>query len=102
MFTAAAPSRYLIKHQPHAGCLSTLEATHELLLALERAGLDHYPLPDQLLALFQRMQDIQLTCAADPLRSGYRRRAYKTPADRQPFRGHSANRRARLFETPAD
>ena len=30
----SAPSRYLIKQQPHAGCLSTLEATHELLLSL--------------------------------------------------------------------
>ena len=102
MFTAAAPSRYLIKQQPHTGCLSTLEATHELLVALERAGLDHYSLPDQLLALFHRMQDIQLQCAADPARSGYRRSPYKPPADRQPFRGQSALRRARLFETPAD
>ena len=102
MFTAAAPSRYLIKQQPHRGCLSTLEATHELLLALERAGLDRYPLPDQLLALFHRMQDVQLNCAADPNRSGYRRRPYKPAEERQPFRGQSALRRARLFETPAD
>jgi DTW domain-containing protein YfiP len=45
MFTPAAPSRFVIKQQPQAGCLSTLEATHEVLLALERAGLDRYPLP---------------------------------------------------------
>ena len=32
MFTATALSRYLIKQQPHEACLSTLEATHELLL----------------------------------------------------------------------
>ena len=102
MFTAAMPSRYLIKQQPHVGCLSTLEATHELLIALESAGLDHYPLPDQLLTLFQRMQEVQLKCAADPTRGGYRRRAYKPSADRQPFRGQSALRRARLFQTPSD
>src|SRR5207344_2842620 len=53
MFSNAAPSRYLIKRQPEPGCLSTLEATHELLLALDRSGLDHYALPEQLLALFQ-------------------------------------------------
>jgi DTW domain-containing protein YfiP len=31
MFSNAAPSRYVIKRQPEPGCLSTLEATHELL-----------------------------------------------------------------------
>src|SRR4051812_45475550 len=63
MFTPTAPSRFVIKQQPHAGCLSTLEATHEVLLALERSGLDRYPLPTQLLSLFDRMQDFQLKCA---------------------------------------
>jgi DTW domain-containing protein YfiP len=60
MLTPGAPSRYVIKHQPRAGCLSTLEATHELLALLERAGLDRYPRPEQLLDLFGRMQDTQL------------------------------------------
>ena len=100
MFTTTSPSRYVIKQQPHAGCLSTLEATHELLAALARAGLDHYPLPDQLLSLFERMQNFQLQCAADPTREGYRRRAYKPPADRVVFKGRSASRRARMFQLP--
>ena len=101
MFTPAAPSRYVIKQQPQAGCLSTLEATHELLVALARAGLDEYPLPDQLLGLFQRMQDFQLRCAADPNRAGYRHRAYKPPAERKPPRGRSGKRRTRLFPDTA-
>lgn len=101
MFTPSAPSRYVIKQQPHEGCLSTLEATHELLLALERAGLDAYPLPAQLLALFQRMQDIQLRCAADPSRTGYRRRAYSAPADRVAPQGRSGTRRTRVFQAPS-
>ncbi len=100
MFTPAEPSRYVIKQQPHESCLSTLEATHELLLALERAGLDRYPLPAQLLGLFQRMQEIQLRCAADPERPGYRRRAYKDPAARVGLKGHSASRRSRIFAPP--
>lgn len=100
MFTPTAPSRYLIKQQPHPGCLSTLEATHELLLSLERSDLDTYPLPDQLLGLFQRMQDFQLRCAADPNRGGYRRRAYKAPAERRPPQGASGTRRTKVFQVP--
>lgn len=100
MFTPSAPSRYVIKQQPHPGCLSTLEATHELLLALARAGLDHYPQPEQLLRVFDRMQDYQLRCAADPNRPGYRRRAYKPVADRVGPAGRSGDRRARVFQAP--
>ncbi len=102
MFTPSAPSRYLIKQQPHAGCLSTLEATHELMLVLARAGVDDYPLPEQLLQLFHRMQDFQLKCAADPNRTGYRRRAYKPPAERIAPQGRSGIRRTRVFQAPAD
>jgi DTW domain-containing protein len=101
MFTTTAPSRYVIKQQPHAGCLSTLEATHELLAVLDRVGLDRYALPEQLLSLFQRMQNFQLQCAADPARAGYRRGAYKSPAERIGLKGKSATRRARMFQLPA-
>jgi DTW domain-containing protein YfiP len=102
MFTPAAPSRNVNKQQPQAGCLSRLEETQELLIALERAGLDRYPRPDQLLALFDRMQDYQLQCAADPNRGGYRRAAYKLPAARTAPHGKSGARRARLFQSPLD
>jgi DTW domain-containing protein YfiP len=92
MFTPLAPSRFVIKQQPEPGCLSTLEATHELLGVLERAGLDRYAQPDQLLGLFHRMQDFQIRCASDPTRSGYRRRPYGLPEARVPRRGRSARR----------
>jgi len=75
MFSGAAPSRYVIKTQPEPGCLSTLEATHELLLALDRRGLDRYARPDQLLDLFGRMQDLQLRFAAESRQLGRRRHA---------------------------
>jgi len=86
MFTPTSPSRYIIKQQPQEGCLSTLEAVHELLLVLARTGLDDYPDSEQLLALFQRMQDFQMKCAADPARPGYRRQPYSDPASRKPPR----------------
>jgi DTW domain-containing protein len=93
MFTPTAPSRYRIKQQPQEGCLSTLESVHELLLALQRAGLDDYRLPDQLLAAFARMQDFQMACAADPNLGGYRRHAYSEPSDRRKTHGQSKERR---------
>lgn len=102
MFTAVQRSRYVIKQQPQDGCLSTLEATHELLLALERSGLDRYPLPGQLLALFDRMQEYQIRCATDPNRPGYRRRPYSDPATRVALHGESGTRRSRFLRTPRD
>ncbi len=102
MFTPSAPSRYVIKQQPQDGCLSTLEAIHELLLAMERSGLDRYELPEQLLGLFARMQDFQIKCASDPNRPGYRRHAYSTPAERAAPRGRSGDRRSRFFRTAGD
>lgn len=102
MFTPTAPSRYVIKQQPQEGCLSTLEAVHELLLVLERQGVDRYAQPEQLLALFRRMQDFQLACAADPNRAGYRRRAYSDPATRRKSRGERGNRRDNYLPRPAN
>jgi DTW domain-containing protein len=101
MFTPSAPSRYVIKQQPQAGCLSTLEAVHELLLVLERTGLDDYPQPDQLLGIFQRMQDFQISCAADPSRPGYRRQPYSDPAVRAHARGGRVSRRDNFMRKPA-
>ena len=101
MFTPTAPSRFVIKQQPQEGCLSTLEATHETLLALERSGLDSYPDPAQLLGLFDRMQRYQIDCALDPNRGGYRRKPYSAPGERAATRGRSAERRSSYFGRPA-
>ena len=97
MFSNAAPSRYVIKTQPEAGCLSTLEATHELLLALERSGLDHYERPEQLLGLFQRMQDLQVGYAAEAARLGIRRHALRPSSARTPRPNRDGAKRRRIF-----
>ena len=97
MFTPTAPSRYVIKQQPVVGCLSTLETTHELLLALQRSGLDAYPLPDQLLDLFARMQAYQLKCASDPNLAGYRRNPYSAPGERTRAGSRTEARRTRVL-----
>lgn len=93
MFTPSAPSLYRIKQQPQQGCLSTLESIHELLTVLQRAKLDDYPLPEQLHHLFDRMQQFQMDCAADPNLGGYRRQAYSAPGERKPVHGRSGVRR---------
>ncbi len=82
MFGAPPLSRFVIKQQPRPDCLSTLEAVHESLRALERAGLDRYPRPGQLPDLLERMQAVQIRCAADPALGGYRRRPYRRPEER--------------------
>jgi DTW domain-containing protein len=64
MFTPNTPSRWLIKRQPGPLCLSTLETVHELLCALEAAGLEDYPDKARLLAAFAKMQEYQIERAA--------------------------------------
>ena len=95
MFTPTAKSRWIIKQQPSELCLSTLEATHELMLALEKAGLDRYERPDQLLAVFKAMQDFQLACAADPEKASYRNSSVRQK-ERKPTR-QSPKAQRRIF-----
>ena len=64
MFTPGTPSRWLIKRQPDPLFLSTLETVHELLLALESAGLEEYPDKGRLLAAFAAMQRYQIERAS--------------------------------------
>ena len=102
MFTNAAPSRYIIKRQPEPGCLSTLEATHELLGALDRAGLDVYSQPTQLIDLFHRMQDFQIRRAAENALHSDRRPPRLNPPDPSSAGVRFSSKRRRVFPvTPA-
>jgi DTW domain-containing protein YfiP len=67
-------SRWVIKRQPRDYCLSTIEAIHELLSALEAAGLDSYPDKRRLLAAFAAMQDYQVERAREAGRPRYETR----------------------------
>jgi DTW domain-containing protein YfiP len=101
MFTPTAKSRWVIKQQPSELCLSTLEATHELMLALEKAGLDTYERPEQLLAVFKAMQDFQLACAADPAKTSYRNGAAAYSKERKPTRQSPKSQRRIFFRDKA-
>ncbi len=65
MFSPKEKSRWIIKKQPADWCLSTIESIHELLLALEAAGLERYEDKGRLLAVFAAMQDYQLKRARE-------------------------------------
>jgi DTW domain-containing protein len=71
MFRAREKSRWVIKRQPRDYCLSTIEAIHELLCALEAAGLDYYPDKGRLLDAFAAMQEYQLGQAAAAAKPRY-------------------------------
>ena len=73
MIEPNAPSRFIIKRQPAAWCLSTIEATHELLLALEAGSLDVYPDKNRLLDAFNAMQDFQVRQIAEAALRPFRR-----------------------------
>lgn len=100
MFTPRALSRWRIKQQPDSLCLSTLEAVHELLLALEASGLDHYERPTQLLDVFEAMQDFQEACARDPSKRNYRNKPYQEKTERRPTRC-GKNARSLFYKGPA-
>ena len=102
MFSNAAPSRYVIKRQPETGCLSTLEATHELLLELDRCGLDDYSMPEQLLSHFMRMQAFQLKCEEENSRPGYvPRKSLELLRKPSIDRRSASSKRRRIFPTIA-
>jgi DTW domain-containing protein YfiP len=89
MFRSSHKSRYVIKRQPADFCLSTLEATHELLLALEQAGIESYPDKTQLIDIFMRMQDFQISCAQKPELKHYER------SKNRPMKDYEALKRER-------
>ncbi len=73
-------SQYKFRLQPDPLCLSTIEAVHELIDALDRFDVCH-PTPDgahqNLVDVFKSMNDTQLRYINDPALSGYRRGPYR-------------------------
>ena len=71
----AKPSRFIIRHQPHPWCLSTIEAVHALIERLAAVGIArsdgrHHVLLD----LCDRLVEGQVRFMRDPGRPGARRR----------------------------
>lgn len=77
-------SEFDVKHQPMPGCLSTVESIHQVLLDLNRMGIERSEkLEENLMEVFRYTVNQQLSLAADPSRQGYRKKAFSPPLKRK-------------------
>jgi DTW domain-containing protein YfiP len=77
-------SEFQIKHQPVPGCLSTVESIHQVILELNRMGIENtLDQHDNLMDVFRHTVHQQLELAKDPLRQGYRKKPFSVPNERK-------------------
>ncbi len=78
-FALKEPSRFVIKRQPQALCLSTIEAVYRLLDAFEKSGLENLAgRHSALLDTLDAVVEFQLRCAADPNLPSHRLNSKRT------------------------
>lgn len=83
-FNSERVSEFQVKHQPMPGCLSTVESLHQVLLDLNRMGLEETGMShENLMDVFRYTVKQQLDLAADPERQGYRKKPFSSPASRK-------------------
>jgi DTW domain-containing protein YfiP len=76
-------SEFEVKHQPMPGCLSTVESIHQVILDLNRMGVESsHSVQENLMDVFRYTVKQQIDLAADPLRQGYRKKAF-SPAEKR-------------------
>ncbi|MCB9463540.1 MAG: DTW domain-containing protein [Candidatus Eisenbacteria bacterium] len=74
-----------IRQQPARLCLSTIESVHQWITEANAAGIESTGTAhDVLLRVLDELCRIQLDCASDPDRPGYRRKPYKAEDERVP------------------
>lgn len=79
-FSPQEPSRYIIKKQPHASCLSTIESVYALLQELNKRGIEEcHGKHESLLICLDRMCHRQITCTNDKSLAGYRKNTTEYP-----------------------
>jgi DTW domain-containing protein YfiP len=83
-FTSQRQSEFKVKHQPLPGCLSTVESLHQVLLELNRLKLEETKTQEEnLMEVFRKSVQMQITLAQDPARQGYRRKPFSLPEERK-------------------
>lgn len=79
-FRSDRVSEFMVKHQPIPGCLSTAESLHQLLLEMNRLGLEQTENQEEnLMEVFRETVKQQLEAAADLERSRYRAKPFVEP-----------------------
>lgn len=83
-FKADRVSEFKVKHQPMPGCLSTVESIHQVLLDLNRMGMENTKdSHDNLMEVFRYTVNQQMELAQDPNRQGYRKKPFSLPENRK-------------------
>jgi len=83
-FSSSITSDFIIKHQPLAGCLSTVESIYQLIKELNKLNIEQTDSHEiNLIDVFKHTVSQQLELASDPTREGYRKRAFSSPTKRK-------------------
>lgn len=83
-FKSDRVSEFKVKHQPMPGCLSTVESIHQVLLDLNRMGMEKTdPAHENLMDVFRHTVNQQMDLAKDPSRQGYRKKPFSLPENRK-------------------
>ncbi len=101
-FSKTYEGKFLIKHQPHENCLSTLETVYYCIQGLKKMGYEtelkqnpknHESPEDNLFLLMDKMIEYQIKCASDPSIPSSR----GTKSNRRPTEVRVREKRHRLF-----
>ncbi len=83
-FKTTRRSEFKVKHQPLPECLSTVESIHQVLLDLNRLGIEKtVGAEENLMNVFRETVKQQMEMASDSSRPGYRRKAFSLPENRK-------------------
>lgn len=83
-FTSDRQSEFKVKHQPLPGCLSTVESIHQVILDLNRMGIEKTDgREENLMEVFRYTVKQQIELASDPNRQGYRKKPFSLPENRK-------------------
>ncbi len=85
-FDSSIESKFSIRQQPAKYCLSTIESIYQVLLNLERQGIEDLGVSKDVLPLgLEKLVEFQNKCATDPKMNSYSRDhgSYKEPEKRK-------------------